>query len=375
MRKRMIIVIIALVVVFGGVFGWKAFVGYQIDQFLANMEPPPVTVGTVELDTAAWQNELRVTSELRAVRGVAVSTEVAGIVRRIEFESGDRVAAGDLLVALDTSADRAELEGLRADAELARVTYERKKRLRERDLGSEAAFDEARAAYDQARAAVAAQEALIAKKQIRAPFDGRLGIRQVDLGQYVGPGTEVVSLQDLDPIYVDFNVPQNRVADIVVGERVAVEVAGYEDRFEGKVRAVSPALDRGTRTFRVRARVANPDERLRPGMYGNVQIALGEPQPYLTVRQTAISYNPYGDAVWVVVEQEGEDGETRLVAERRTVETGDTRGDQVQILDGVEAGARVVVVGHHKLRSGARVKIDNENLPKNEADPENVDNY
>ncbi|MES1945625.1 secretion protein [Salinisphaera sp. PC39] len=375
MRKRMLIVIVALVVVFGGVFGWKAFVGYQIDQFLANMEPPPVTVGTVELDTAEWQKELRVTGELRAVRGVAVSTELAGVVRRIEFESGDTVAAGDLLVALDTSADRAELEGLRADAELARVTYERKKRLRERDLGSAAAFDEARATYDQARAAVAAQEAVIAKKEIRAPFDGRLGIRQVDLGQYVGPGAEMVSLQALDPIYIDFNVPQKRVSDIVVGERVAVEVAGYEGRFEGEVQAVSPALDRGTRTFRVRARVANPDERLRPGMYGNVELTLGEPQSYLTVRQTAISYNPYGDGVWVVVEKEGEDGETRLVAERRTVKTGDTRGDQVQILDGLDAGARVVVVGHHKLRSGARVKIDNENLPENEADPENVDNY
>lgn len=374
MRKRMTIVIVALVVVFGGVFGYKGFQSYKIAQFLENMESPPVTVGTQTLEESPWQNELEVTGELRAVRGVAVATEVAGIVREIAFESGDEVSAGDLLVALDTEADRAELEGLKAEARLAEITFERKRRLRERDLGSAAEFDQAQARYQQAKAAVKTQEALIAKKTLRAPFGGKLGIRRVDLGQYVGPGTEVVQLQDLDSLYVDFDVPQKRISSIVAGQRVSVAVAGYEERFQGEVEAVSPALERATRSFTVRARLDNSEQRLRPGMYGNVRLSVGEPEPYLTVRQSAISYHPYGDSVWVVVE-EGEGEDKALVAKRRTVKTGETRGDQVQILSGIEAGERVVVVGHHKLRAGSRVRIDDGNLPKNEASPENVDNF
>lgn len=370
MRKRMTIVIVALVVVFGGVFGYKAFVGYQVKKFMANMKPPPVTVGTAELHAELWQDELSVTGELRAARGVSVTTEESGIVREIAFESGDTVAKGDLLVALDTEADKAELEGLRAQARLGEITFQRKQRLRERDLGSQAEFDEAQARYSQARAAVKAQEALIANKTIRAPFDGRLGIRQVDLGEYVGPGTAIVTLQDPDPIYVDFNVPQNRISQIASGQRLTLKVAGYDRTFPGTVEAVSPDLDRSTRSFRVRARVDNGNGRLRPGMYGNVRLEIGEPRPYLTVRQTAISYNPYGDAVWVVVRKGGES-----VAERRTVKTGDTRGDQVQILGGVEEGAQVVVIGHHKLRSGSRVEIDNSNLPPNEAEPGDVADF
>lgn len=370
MRKRMFIVVTALVVVFGGVFGYKAFVNYQIGKFMAGMEPPPVTVGAVALETSLWRDEFQVTAELRAVRGVEVTTEAAGIVREIAFESGRTVAKGDLLLALDTDADRARLEGLRADARLAEMTLERKRQLRSRGLGSPADLDRAEAQYQSAAAAVKAQEALIAKKTIRAPFDGRLGIRRVDLGQYLEPGTPIVPLQDLDPIYVDFSVPQKQVSRIENGQHVSLKVAGYEQSFQGVVEAVNPVLDRGTRSFAVRARVDNGGERLRPGMYGNVSIGVGEAEPYLTVRQSAISYNPYGDAVWVVAEKDGE-----AVAERRTVKTGETRADQVQLLAGVEEGERVIVVGHHKLRSGSRLKIDNTNLPANKAEAGNVDNY
>lgn len=370
MRKRMLIVVIALIVVFGGVFGYKAFVSYQIGTFLSGMEAPPVTVAAVALDSAPWQDELQVTGELRAVRGVAVTTEAAGIVREIAFESGETVAEGGLLLALDTGVDRARLEGLRADARLAELTLERKRRLRERGLGSPADLDQAQAQYQSAAAAVKGQEALIARKTIRAPFAGKLGIRRVDLGQYLEPGTEIVSLQDLDPIYVDFHVPQKQVSRIETGQRLTLNVAGYEQAFAAVVEAVSPALDRATRSFAVRARVGNGDGQLRPGMYGSVRIRIGEPRSYLTVRQTAISYNPYGDAVWVVAEKDGQP-----VAERRTVKTGETRGDQVQILDGVAEGERVIVVGHHKLRSGSRLKIDNSNLPANEAGSADVVNY
>ncbi len=375
MRLRMFIVIVLLAVVLGGVFGWKLFTNHMRDQFIANMDAPPVTVATAPAEVSEWTNTLRVTGEVVAIQGVSVSGEVAGIVRDIQFESGDRVEAGDALVALDTAEDRARLEGLRADARLARATLKRKQGLRDRNLGSQAELDEAQARASQTAAAVAAQEALIAKKTIRAPFAGRLGIRQVDLGEYLSPGTGLAMLQRLDEVYIDFDVPQERIAALSPGQSVDVRVAGYPDTFEGTVEALDSALDTATRTVRVRARVANEDERLRPGMYGNVELSLGDSEEFLTIRQTAIAYNTYGDSVWVVVPRDGEGDDNGLTAERRTVKTGRTRGDQVQILNGIEPGDRVVVAGNHKLRPNATVKVDNEVLPSDKADPENVDNY
>lgn len=375
MRLRMFIVIVLLAVVLGGVFGWKLFTNHMRDQFIANMQAPPVNVAAVPVDTAEWESTLQVTGEVVAIQGVSVSGEAAGIVREIKFESGDRVEAGDPLVSLDTTEDRARLAGLRAEARLARATLKRKQELRDRNLGSQAELDEAQARAGQTAAAVTAQEALIAQKTIRAPFTGRLGIRQVDLGEYLSPGTGLAMLQRLDEVYVDFEVPQERIGALSPGQRITVRAAGYADTFEGTVEALDPALDAATRTVRVRARVANEDERLRPGMYGNVELSLGEPKEYLTIRQTAIAYNTYGDSVWVVVPKDGEGDEQALTAERRTVKTGRTRGDQVQILDGIEPGDRVVVAGNHKLRPNATVIVDNETLPSNVADPENVDNY
>lgn len=374
MRLRMFIVIVLLAVVLGGVFGWKLFSNHMRDQSIANMQAPPVTVATVPAEVAEWESTLRVTGEVMAIQGVSVSGEVAGIVRDIRFQSGDRVETGDPLVALDTAEDRARLEGLRADARLARATRKRKRELRDRELGSQAELDEARARAAQTAAAVVAQEELIAKKIIRAPFAGRLGIREVDLGEYLSPGTGLAMLQRLDEVYVDFDVPQERIAALSPGQSVDVRMAGYSDTFKGTVEALDPALDTATRTVRVRARVANEDERLRPGMYGNVELSVGPPEEFLTIRQTAIAYNTYGDSVWVVVPKDG-DGEDGLTAERRTVKTGRTRGDQVQILDGIEAGDRVVVSGNHKLRPNATVKVDNKALPSDAADPENVENY
>ena len=374
MRLRMFIVIVLLAVVLGGVFGWKLFSNHMRDQSIANMQAPPVTVAAVPAEVAEWESTLRVTGEVIAIQGVSVSGKVAGIVRDIRFQSGDRVEAGDPLVALDTAEDRARLEGLRADARLARATRKRKRELRDRELGSQAELDEARARAAQTAAAVVAQEELIAKKIIRAPFAGRLGIREVDLGEYLSPGTGLAMLQRLDEVYVDFNVPQERIAALSPGQSVDVRMAGYSDTFKGTVEALDPALDTATRTVRVRARVANEDERLRPGMYGNVELSVGPPEEFLTIRQTAIAYNTYGDSVWVVVPKDG-DGEDGLTAERRTVKTGRTRGDQVQILDGIEAGDRVVVSGNHKLRPNATVKVDNKALPSDAADPENVENY
>lgn len=373
MAKRMIVVIAALALVLGGVFGYKGFQSYRIDRMMAEKGPPPVTVAAVQPERTAWQERLELTGQLRAAQQVAVTTERAGIVRDIAFESGTRVSEGELLVALDTRTDEAELAALKADARLAQITLERERELRQQNLNSRADLDRAEAEHDRARAEVEAQRARIAEKTIRAPFTGQLGIRRVDLGELLSPGAEIVSLQKLDPIFVDFDVPQKRIADVSAGDPVSLSAAGHDRRFDGRVASLSPEIQRDSRTFTARARLDNPEGRLRPGMYASVRLAIGEPEDFLTVRQTAISYNPFGDSVWVV-SREGDGEDAPLVARRRTVETGRTRGDQVQILDGVTTDDRVVVAGHHKLRAGARVKIDNSNLPPNEAAPENVDN-
>lgn len=373
MRKRMIIMIAALALVLGGVFGFKGFQSYMLGQMMAEKEPPPATVAAVKPERSTWQRSLELTGQLRAAQQVAVTTERAGIVRDITFDSGTTVSEGELLVALDIRTDEAELAALEADARLAEITMERERELRQQDLNSQADLDRAEAEYDRARAEVEAQAARIAEKTIRAPFSGQLGIRRVDLGEFVNPGAEIVSLQKLDPIFVDFDIPQKRIADVSVGDPISLSAAGYDQAFAGRVASLSPELQRDSRTFTARARLSNPEGRLRPGMYGNVRLDIGEPEPFVTIRQSAVSYNPFGDSVWVV-SREGDGEEAPLVAQRRSVQTGRTRGDQVQILEGVATEDRVVVAGHHKLRPGARVKIDNSNLPPNEAAPEDLEN-
>lgn len=385
MRKRMILMIVALVVVLGGIFGYKAFVSYKIDQALANRKPPAVTVSTQTVERAAWTPRIRSNGSLRAVQGVQVTSELGGTVAEIDFESGEKVAEGDLLLALDTSVERAQLEGRRADRKLAEQTLTRKQSLRERDLGSQAELDEARARYDSAKAAIASIRATIDKKRIEAPFDGTIGIRKVDLGQYMAPGTEIATLQALDPMYLDFDLPQATFERVHEGQAVSLTVDAYPDRtFEGEITAIDPLVDDGTRTYGVRATLDNPETRLRPGMFGQVTVNLAGSREVTTVPRTAITYNPYGDFIYVVTPKDDGDnggqsesdseGET-LVVERRNVRTGETRGDQVQIRKGLEVGERIVIAGNHKLSPGARIEIDNSQVPDVEGNPANVENY
>ncbi len=385
MRKRMIIMIIALIVVFGGIFGWKAFVNFQIDKFLANRKAPPVTVATAQVEKDSWTPSLTSTGSLHAIQGVDVTTEVPGTVAKIAFESGQRVKQGDLLIALDASTEKAELEGLRAQGELARQTLERKRNLRKRGVGSQADLDEAQATRQERVATARAKQAVIDKKTISAPFAGTVGLRLVDQGQYLAPGTPIVTLQALDPIYLDFSLPQQQLHQVREGQTVRLKLQGQQDEVvEGAIIAISPKVEAATRSFSVRAQIDNADRRLRPGMFGQVKVVLEQSREVLTVPQTAISYNPYGDTVFRV-EHEPEDrensneqdesSEAKPVARRVNVRLGETRGDLVQVLSGIEAGDEVVVAGQLKLRGGDKLIIDNDVMPQSKRDPEPIENY
>jgi membrane fusion protein (multidrug efflux system) len=367
MIKRMIIVIVALVVVFGGVLGWDALKSHFIAQAIAKMANPPQTVSAMKAPVLEWQPTLEAVGSLRAVQGVDVSTELGGRVAKIDFKSGDRVKAGDLLIQLDLSADKAQLKSLKAAAKLAEINYKRDQRLLKTHAVSQSQFDQDRSKYNSARASVAEQEATIAKKTIHAPFDGKLGVRQVDLGEYVAAGTKVVTLQHLKPVYVDFSLPQQDINKVERGQPVTLTVNAYPGvTFHGKINAIDPKIDSGTRNFDLQATIPNKDEDLRPGMFAEVNVALKGHPKHVTLPQMAISYNPYGDFVWVVTEKKnakgenGEKGKKTLTVHQQFVKTGDTRGDQVAILKGVKPGEQVVTAGQLKLKKGTPVNINND---------------
>jgi membrane fusion protein (multidrug efflux system) len=357
MFLRLILVVLFLAAVFGGIFGWKH---YQAQQAAAGAgAPPPAVVAATAVKRESWQPRLRAVGSLSAVAGIDVTAEVSGKVRAIRFRSGDSVTTGDLLLELDDDTDQAALRGLQAEASLARLKFDRVARLINEKTVSKSDFDEARATLDNAQAQVAAQQALIAKKRIRAPFDGRLGIRRVDPGQYLAPGTPIVPLEQLNPIHADFSLPERELARVAVGQAIEVRVQAYPDEvFAGEIIALDPGVEEGSRSLRLQARLGNPDERLRPGMFADVQVLLPQMDEVLTIPDTAISYAPYGDSVFVL-----ETGDAGMTVVRRQVETGDTRDGRVEILSGLEAGDRVVSAGHNKLRNGLPVTVDDQPAP------------
>lgn len=371
MKKRMFFAIVGLAVLFGGIFGYKWFVAYKTQEFFANRQAPAVTVSATEAATDTWQPSVQAVGSLQAVRGVDIAAEVAGKVVEIAVADGARVDEGQMLLRLDAAVDRAELRGLEAEAELARIELERQRRLRGQNVNSQADVDTAESRLQQSIARLEAQQALLEKKVIEAPFAGRLGIIEVDSGQFLDAGRSIVTLQTLDPIYVDFSVPQRELERVVEGLDVVARVDTFADRpFAGRITAISPKLDAATRSASVRARLDNPGGRLRPGMFVDVAVQLPEQREVITLPQTAVTYNPYGDSVFLVHETETDDGETQLTVERKLIRTGATRGDQVAIVQGVEVGDRVVTSGQLKLRNGSRVTINNEVAPSNDPAPE-----
>jgi membrane fusion protein (multidrug efflux system) len=353
--KRLVIVVVGLVVVFGGIFGWKAYIGAKMGA-MASTPPPPAVIAAAEVATETWVPYLTAVGSLVATQGVYVTNEVVGQVESIRFTSGGRVKKGDLLVTLDADVDRADLAGLEAERRLAEVQFERTSRLFKQDQAvPRSDLDAARARLENARAQVAARQALVAKKQIRAPFSGVLGIRQVNVGQYLPAGSEIVLLQALDQVYADFSLPERDLGRVATGLPVAVRVQPYGDEaFAGEITALDPGVDAATRNVRVRATLDNPDGRLRPGMFADVVVRLPEQRQVLTVPETAVLYQPYGDTVFVIREKDG-----GLVAERVPITTGEVRDGQVEVATGLEAGQRVVSAGHVKLRNGQAVQIDN----------------
>jgi membrane fusion protein, multidrug efflux system len=375
MIKRMVIMLVAVAVVFGGIFGFQAFKAVMIKKFIAALSNPPQTISAATAATSEWQPKIEAIGSLRAVRGSDLSLEVSGVVESISFSSGDDVQEGATLLKLRTADDVARLESLKAMAELNEITLDRAQRLLKTQAVSQAQLDSDAANLKNAKAQVAQQQAIIEKKILRAPFAGHLGIRAVDLGQYLGAGTPIVTLQALDPIYVDFFVPQQSVDQVRLGQQVAVKVDAYKDQtFAGEISAVNPKVDISNRNVQIRATLKNADHKLLPGMYATVDIAIGSPATYVTLPQTAITYNPYGDTVYVV-ESKGNDaeGKPHLVARQTFVTIGPTRGDQVAILRGVGEGDMIVTAGQIKLHNGSVVMIDNSVTPTAEAAPVPVD--
>ncbi len=353
MAIRLFAVIIILGLLFGGLFGVKYWQSRQTAG-QGGMQQPPATVAVAAVEPRDWQPYLEAVGSLVATREVSVSLEVAGQVREILFESGARVAAGDLLLQLDDSVDQAELKGLEAERRLAQLEFARAEKLLTDKLASQSNYDQAQARLQNANASLDAKRALVAKKAIRAPFSGVLGIRQVNIGQYLEPGAQIVSLQQLDPVYVDYALPERHLSLVSPDQEVRVRVKAFPaETFGGRTSVIDPRVDRNTRSARLRATLANPTLQLRPGMFAEVQTLLPGRDPVLTVPRTAITYNPYGDAVFVVQEKDA-----GLFVERRQVQTGSVRDGRVEISAGLSPGEQVVSAGQLKLRNGQQVVVD-----------------
>jgi len=370
MTKRMIIMLACVLALIAALaLGFYL----HIRQMIANSpKPGPQTISTVKVEALEWQPELSAVGTLSAVRGVDVSSEIVGLVREVNFKSGKDVKAGDVLIQLNADSDIAQLRSFEAAAELAAVVLARDKAQLEDQAVSQAQVDSDMADLKSKRALAAQQTATVAKKTIRAPFSGKLGITTINPGQFLNPGDKIVTLQTIDPIYIDFYLAQKQIAGLLVGMVVNVSSDAYAGQtFSGKVTSISPKIDIATRNVQVQATIANAKRQLLPGMFARVGVDSGDKKRNLTLPQTAITYNPYGSTVFVVKpgEQKDAKGNGGQVVQQVFVTTGETRGDQVAILTGLQQGQEVVSSGQLKLKNGAPVVIDNTVQPANSPNP------
>lgn len=377
--KPMLIMLASVGLVFGGLYGFNTFRSIMIGRFLASMANPPQTVSVTTAKLEEWRPTLAAIGTFRAVSGADLALEASGVVEKISFKSGEDVAAGQILLELRKDTDNARLESLKATAELNEINLRRDQAQLKLKAVSQATVDSDLANLRSAKAEVAQQEAVIAQKTLRAPFAGRLGIRSVDIGQYLSAGTTVVTLQAIDALYLDFVLPQQNLNGLDVGQGVTASVDAYPGQtFAGKITAINSKVDQGSRNVQIRATFPNPDRKLRPGMFASVSIAVGKPERLVTVPQTAIVHAPYGASVFLAQKNasakeagNGESGD--LVARQSFVQLGATRGDEIAVVEGLKAGEVVVTAGQMKLRNDVPLKISSSPQPPVDPNPKPVD--
>ncbi len=372
--KQWVVAIAGLLLTIAVLIGIKAGqIGSMIKAGKAFV-PPPEAVTSAQAEASEWEATRAAIGTLVAVRGVTLGSELAGLVREIGFESGASVKRGAVLVKLDTSTEEAQLEASVADGALARISLERARTLRKGGANTQADLDAAEARARQTEATVAGLRATIAKKTIRAPFDGRIAIRQVELGQVVSPGTAIASLQSVSPIHADFWLPQQALAELKVGQRARLRTDAFPgSSWDGEITTVNPEIDVATRNVRVRATFLNADGQLRPGMFANVEILSSERRQVLLIPATSVIFAPYGDSVFAIEEKREESGKATAVARQKFVRLGERRGDFVEVTSGISAGATIVSTGAFKLRNGASVLVNNALAPQAELAPKPTD--
>lgn len=330
---------------------------------------PASAVTSYEAKPVAWQAVISAIGTLAPVEGVTVAADADGVVVKIAAENGAAVKAGDLIIALDTSVEEAQLAAAEASAALAKLQQDRSSELVQKNTISKSEADSANAQLSQANANVAALKATIERKHVRAPFDGRVGIRLVNLGQFVARGRALVPIQKLDPMYVNFNIPQRQLASLTIGQKIGVTVDAFPKPFEGKIVAINSEVDAATRNVSVQAIVANPDEKLRSGMFVQVEVELPASEPQVVLPATSIAYAPYGNSVFIIEKMKGKDGKEYLGVRQQIVKVGTARGDLVAIEEGVKPGEQVVTSGVFKLRNGAPVQVNNTVVPASSSTP------
>jgi membrane fusion protein (multidrug efflux system) len=371
MIRKISLAVFIVLLVLGGLAGVKALQIKKLMDSGKSFAEPPESVSSALVREEKWQGTLTAIGSVMAVQGVTVTPEIPGIISEVSFESGAVVSQGDLLVRLDTSLEEAQLRALQAQVELAQLNLTRERTLRSQNMVSQAELDAAEASLKQNQGNADAIRATIQKKTIRAPFAGRLGIRLVNLGQYIDTGKPIVSLQSLTPIYADFSLPQQELARLKTGMRVRVTTDAYpERRFDGTLTAINPDLDQSTRSVGLQATFVNPDQLLRPGMFARVEVLLPEEEPVLVIPATSVLSAPYGDSVYVIESKPGKDNaKPELAVRQQFIRTGHTRGDFVSVESGLKVGERIVSAGIFKLRNGMAVTENNDQSPKNDTAP------
>lgn len=375
MLKRMILMLVVVLALLGGLGFFKY---RQISAAIAqgkSYAPPPTAVTTLLAKRETWPATFNVIGTAQAIQGVTVSADLPGTIDKINFESGQQIKAGDILVELDTRQERAQLAAAEADFELAKVTYARQQKLVSEGVVARTEYDNALAQQKSTEAKVGEIKATIERKTIRAPFSGIVGIRQANLGQYLAAGQAIVSLQSLNPIYVNFGVPQQTAPQVRVGRTLKItsdDVPGVQ--FSGRVTALDSVVDQTTRNIQIQATLTNPGSRLRPGMFVQVEVSLGAPRDVISLPATAINYAPYGDSVYVVTAaQDPKSGKTSKIVRQQFVKVEGSRGDQVAVVSGINPGDEVVTSGVFKLRNGAEIEVNNQVTPSNNPKPKPED--